>query len=55
MCDFIGFLISTEKTILSTRLIEYLGIEIYAVKMVLRVPEHKQESREAYGTADKVL
>ena len=43
VCDFIGFPISMEKTFLPTRLIDYLGIEIDMVKMVLRVPDHKKQ------------
>ena len=41
ICEYINFPVALEKTVTPTQRLEFLGIEIDTVKMVLRVPETK--------------
>ena len=41
ICEYINFQIAPEETVNPTQKLEFLGIEIDTVKMVLRVPETK--------------
>ena len=41
ICKYINFPVALEKTVTPTQRLEFLGIEIDTVKMVLRVPETK--------------